>query len=125
MSVAWLPPYCRDDELAAEFEQAAPDPSTGWIFYADQNLTIPLSRHETAMLADGNDATVWMTEQWHAVHCIYYWRKLWRMSTGKTPGNIVEPYFNDADHINHCGDVFLKRVAMEEDPTRIQVRFIT
>ncbi|KAK5994892.1 hypothetical protein PT974_03279 [Cladobotryum mycophilum] len=45
LSASWLPPYCRDEPLTAEFERAA-----HWQYFADENGTVPLTRTDVAEL---------------------------------------------------------------------------
>ncbi|CAK43888.1 hypothetical protein M747DRAFT_356016 [Aspergillus niger ATCC 13496] len=52
LSAAWLPPYCRDDELTAQFERAGPGPNGTWNFFYDENGTIPISKAEIATLGE-------------------------------------------------------------------------
>ncbi|RKU41152.1 hypothetical protein DL546_002646 [Coniochaeta pulveracea] len=57
LSVSWLPPQCRDDALAEEFNHAVT---------ALADKAIP-------------EAQFWTSFGWHVAHCSFYWRKEYRM----------------------------------------------
>lgn len=44
LATAWLPSYCRDDELTAEFERAGPGPDGAWNYFADEAGKLPLNK---------------------------------------------------------------------------------
>ncbi|OJJ73131.1 hypothetical protein ASPBRDRAFT_53362 [Aspergillus brasiliensis CBS 101740] len=104
LAMAWLPPHCRDDELAAEFNTVGDGPNGTWIYYSDSERTIPMDVSEVAALADEPTALVHMSVQWHTLHCIFYWRKQYR---ARFNGKIVEPRSDSEHHIKHCGHIFL------------------
>ncbi|GKZ37819.1 hypothetical protein AbraIFM66950_009608 [Aspergillus brasiliensis] len=104
LAMAWLPPHCRDDELAAEFNTVGDGPNGTWIYYSDSERTIPMDVSEVAALADEPTALVHMSVQWHTLHCIFYWRKQYR---ARFNGKIVEPRSDSEHHIKHCGQIFL------------------
>ncbi|GKZ16867.1 hypothetical protein AbraIFM66951_006360 [Aspergillus brasiliensis] len=106
LAAAWLPPHCRDDELTAEFERAGPNPDGSWTYYADDYHTVPMAIEEVAALADNQSARVQMTRDWHVVHCLFYWRKMFRVR--EMEGVIVEPSFDHEEHIKHCIGVVLE-----------------
>ncbi|KAI2961720.1 hypothetical protein CBS147322_358 [Aspergillus niger] len=106
LAAAWLPPHCRDDELTAEFERAGPNPDGSWTYYADDYHTVPMAIEEVAALADNQSARVQMTRDWHVVHCLFYWRKMFRVR--ELEGVIVEPSFDHEEHIKHCIGVVLE-----------------
>ncbi|GLA73171.1 hypothetical protein AtubIFM55763_004075 [Aspergillus tubingensis] len=106
LAAAWLPPHCRDDELTAEFERAGPNPDGSWTYYADDYHTVPMAIEEVAALADNQSARVQMTRDWHVVHCLFYWRKMFRVRD--LEGVIVEPSFDHEEHIKHCIGVVLE-----------------
>lgn len=61
---------------------------------------------EVAALADNQSARVQMTRDWHVVHCLFYWRKMFRVRD--LEGVIVEPSFDHEEHIKHCIGVVLE-----------------
>lgn len=107
LAAAWLPPHCRDDALTAEFERSGDGPNGEWQYWADTKHTQLLTLDEVAALADQPGAKFHMSNHWHAVHCIFYWRKEHRASLSGGH-KIVEPRSDNEGHIKHCGDIFLK-----------------
>ncbi|KAI1406923.1 hypothetical protein F5Y13DRAFT_207170 [Hypoxylon sp. FL1857] len=99
LSTAWLPPYCRDDELTAEFDEAGPGPQGEWGYFADEEGTIPLNRTEVAALGE-TDGSFWASHDWHVVHCLFYWQKYHRM---RDTGVVMEERFDSLRHVKHCG----------------------
>ncbi|KAB8076443.1 hypothetical protein BDV29DRAFT_189381 [Aspergillus leporis] len=79
LAVAWLPSYCRDEELTAEFERSGPGPNGSWTYFADDHHTIPMTIEEVAAFAGNQSAKVMMMREWHVVHCLFYWRKHFRV----------------------------------------------
>ena len=100
LAAAWLPEHCRDDEITAQFEAEGPDGA--WGYYADADMTIPLTVDEVSLLADNKSATFWMSARWHMVHCKYYWLKMWK---AQFTGITIEPRNNHEGHIRHCAEV--------------------
>ncbi|ETS82905.1 hypothetical protein PFICI_04781 [Pestalotiopsis fici W106-1] len=98
LSTAWLPPYCRDDELTAEFDRSGPGPDGSWGYFADEAGTIPLSADEVAALGE-TGGSFWASRDWHVVHCLYYWRKYARM---RHTGAVMEARFDNEAHVEHC-----------------------
>ncbi|KAF7592074.1 hypothetical protein BBP40_000740 [Aspergillus hancockii] len=107
LAAAWLPTYCRDEELTTEFEKAGPGPNGSWTYFADDYHKIPMTIEEVAALADNQSAKVMMTREWHVVHCLFYWRKQFRVRLREAEGGIVEPSFDSEEHITHCVMVIL------------------
>lgn len=106
MASAWLPPQCRDDALAADFESAGPGPNGTWSYFADMEMAVEMSPEQVAALA-GTEKVYYTTWEWHVVHCLFYWRKLHRTQTAK--GLTIEPRFNSDAHIHHCAKLILTR----------------
>ncbi|KAI1110466.1 hypothetical protein F5Y14DRAFT_465633 [Nemania sp. NC0429] len=98
LSTAWLPPYCRDDELTEEFSQAGPGANGSWEYFADANGTILLSLHEVGLLGEIG-GTFWVSRDWHIAHCLFYWQKYFRM---RTTNVVMEKRFDSLHHILHC-----------------------
>ncbi|KAF1736524.1 hypothetical protein CRV24_002130 [Beauveria bassiana] len=103
LSSAWLPARCIDEELSREFEMAGPGPSGRWSYWKDINLTEELSVSELGDYADVSGFEYHTTQEWHFVHCIFYWRKQYRSRYNHI---WVEPRYNSEHHINHCTGVF-------------------
>jgi hypothetical protein len=103
LAAAWLPEHCRDDELTAEFERSGDGPNGTWQYWADTKHTQPMSLEEVGALADHPDQLFHMDNEWHVIHCIFYWRKEHR---ARFNGKIVEPRSDNEGHIKHCGHIF-------------------
>jgi hypothetical protein len=105
LSMAWLPEHCRDDELTAEFDIAGDGPNGTWLYFADTEHTELVDAAAVAAMGDDPSARVHMDKTWHRVHCVYYWRKLFRT---RFNGKIIEPRSDTEGHVKHCGMVFEK-----------------
>lgn len=104
MATAWLPPYCRDDELTAEFEASGPGINGSWPYFADANGTTPISKAQIAALGDG-EQIFWSSRDWHVAHCLFYWEKYVRM---RDTGAVMERRFDRIAHTRHCRRLALK-----------------
>ncbi|KAK2591372.1 hypothetical protein QQS21_010932 [Conoideocrella luteorostrata] len=98
MSSAWLPDHCRDAELEAEFDASGTNEDGTWNYFADGNMTEPLTRNQVREMA-GTNGRYYTSWEWHVVHCLFYWRKLHR---AQFSGVTMEPRFNTDGHIHHC-----------------------
>ncbi|KAL7904149.1 hypothetical protein GGI35DRAFT_464020 [Trichoderma velutinum] len=98
LATAWLPPYCRDDELTVEFDKAGPGPDGAWAYFADEKGKFLLNRSEVAALGDIG-GSFWASRDWHIVHCLFYWQKYHRMRDTKI---IMEERFDSLHHVKHC-----------------------
>ncbi|PYH94053.1 hypothetical protein BO71DRAFT_484097 [Aspergillus ellipticus CBS 707.79] len=103
LSAAWLPPYCRDDELTAQFERAGPGPNGTWNFFYDENGTMPIPKAEIAALGEAG-GSFWASEEWHAAHCLFYWQKYYRM---RETGVVIEARFDSLHHVKHCTQLIM------------------
>lgn len=72
MGAAWLPDYCRDDDLTSTFARAGTEPDGSWPYYADANGTQRVSVEGIAAMGRGN---FYATRYWHVAHCLFYWEK--------------------------------------------------
>jgi hypothetical protein len=72
MGAAWLPDYCRDDDLTSTFARAGTEPDGSWPYYADANGTQRVSVDGIAAMGRGN---FYATRYWHVAHCLFYWEK--------------------------------------------------
>ncbi|TDZ68462.1 hypothetical protein CTRI78_v002110 [Colletotrichum trifolii] len=130
LAAAWLPPHCRSAALTAEFESLGPNPPDAagntWGYWHDLNQTRAMTLAEVSELPEaarhGRHARFFATHEWHLVHCVFYWRKMWesaRCARGE-PGAlcgggggggvlVVERRYDTLMHINHCQTMFLMR----------------
>lgn len=104
LAAAWLPPYCRDEELTAKFEISGPGPDGQWLYYADEQGTIPLNKAQLAALGEVG-GSFWALRDWHVAHCLFYWQKYTRM---RDTGVIMEQRFDHIEHVRHCQHLALK-----------------
>ncbi|KAK2010443.1 hypothetical protein LZ32DRAFT_660430 [Colletotrichum eremochloae] len=127
LAAAWLPPHCRSPGLTAEFESLGPNEpdATGntWGYWHDKNQTHPMTLSEVSQLPEaarrGQHARFFSTHEWHVVHCVFYWRKMWEAarcargepgaSCGKDGVLVIEKRYDTLMHINHCMTMFLMR----------------
>lgn len=98
LATAWLPPFCRDDELTKEFDAAS-----DWEYYADKKGTKRLTRDEVAALGD-TQGVFWSTRQWHIAHCTFYWQKYRRI---RITGAVMEERYDRLEHVRHCSGLIL------------------
>ncbi|KAF2128708.1 hypothetical protein P153DRAFT_386821 [Dothidotthia symphoricarpi CBS 119687] len=105
MGASWLPKYCRDEELTAEFEQSGTEPDNTWPYYADANGTHRISIDEIAASGKGS---FYATRYWHVAHCLFYWEKYVRM---RQTGAVMEARFDSEKHTQHCRKLALKKNA--------------
>ncbi|KAI1809292.1 hypothetical protein GGS20DRAFT_572672 [Poronia punctata] len=103
LSIAWLPPECRDDALTEKFDHAGPGPGGSWGYYLDPNGTIPLSKDEIADLGP-KGGSFWASADWHIAHCAFYYQKYKRM--GQT-GVVMEARYDSLMHVEHCGKLII------------------
>ncbi|KAH8594160.1 hypothetical protein B0O99DRAFT_626050, partial [Bisporella sp. PMI_857] len=91
---AFVPKACYDAELEDEFLKLK-----DWRFYGDpygqQELSIERIR------LDGGTEPLFVTIEYHWVHCAYTWRKLHRSRIFGTP---IDDHIASYEHTIHCGD---------------------
>ncbi|KAF7575734.1 hypothetical protein A1F94_013744 [Pyrenophora tritici-repentis] len=105
LASAWLPEHCRDEGLTAEFDQAGPGPGGAWDYFADANGSVAINPTDVGYLSGAEPGTqYWTTNEWHIMHCVYYWLKQYR---SKDTGVVVEARYDNELHIRHCGKAFL------------------
>ncbi|KAH8799358.1 hypothetical protein F5884DRAFT_119822 [Xylogone sp. PMI_703] len=111
IATAWLPPRCIDFQLIDEFMAAG-----HWDFYTTRNGTTRYSNEPDVL--GSQTGLIWTTNRWHAVHCLYMWKKLNRA--------LVNGWSTDAEtvtqsHTGHCiktiEELFLDRTV---DPDKRQ-----
>ena len=90
---AWFPPACYDWELEERF-LAEQD----WRWYATRDLAADSELPRDAILR-GDIPEVFVTAQYHKMHCAYAFRKLFRAVLGVTLG---DNYLLTTGHMHHC-----------------------
>lgn len=89
---AWVPTACYDAELEAEFFDIKP-----WHWYADADGKQELSIE--SIRKDGGPNPIYVSVEYHWVHCSYTWRKLHRARMMQRP---IDTHIGDYDHTIHC-----------------------
>ncbi|KAF6826238.1 hypothetical protein CPLU01_09777 [Colletotrichum plurivorum] len=131
LAAAWLPPHCRSAALTAEFESLGPnepdESGNTWGYWHDRNQTRPMSLAEVSQLPEearqGHHARFFSTHQWHILHCVFYWRKMWESARcargvkgaacGEGGRLVVERRYDTLMHIEHCMTMFMKRDTLD------------
>ncbi|KAJ9606920.1 hypothetical protein H2200_008931 [Cladophialophora chaetospira] len=98
VAAAFLPPHCIDIELSTEFKNAGNGPNGTWNYYGSPDSLQTITPTEAAELA-GTHQLVWVTRQWHIMHCAYYWQKERKARAGKV---CLETRFASEGHVSHC-----------------------
>ncbi|KAK4223650.1 hypothetical protein QBC38DRAFT_516497 [Podospora fimiseda] len=106
LSSAWLPPYCRDAELTAEFERSGPGPNGEWTYYADPDGKHIISVEQVAALGGTAHPFFYASRRYHIAHCLFYWQKYWRM---RDTGVVMEEMYDSLRHAKHCGRLVLNK----------------
>ena len=98
ISFCWLSPRCYDAELSDEFERYQ-----NWEWFEDKNKTKRLGKSD--VLA-GAYPSLFVSWEYHIVHCVYAWKKLHRAMLGS--GNMaIDSYIGSFNHTKHCGSILL------------------
>ena len=115
ISSAWLPDWCRDDELAQEFLQSGDGPDGSWLMWADPERSRALSLEEVALLADNPEEGRWYaSHEWHVAHCMYNWKRQFRNRNGDVK---MEKSLFTYHHIKHCEQVIRSSVPLNATST--------
>ena len=127
IAAAWLPPHCRDEVLAAQFDATGPGADGAWTYYADEFGRTSISTEEIALLpANDSQDYFFTTHRWHVLHCSYYWRKMYRMVHAmEGAAKQIEHRFDTDGYIAHCEMIFLKRDALDSIATGSRVSLNT
>ncbi|KAH6724759.1 hypothetical protein BKA61DRAFT_665443 [Leptodontidium sp. MPI-SDFR-AT-0119] len=89
LASACLPPWCRDSELTHEFNHAGPGADGEWTFYKDTDGNETMTLDELGELGNHPGKPWFSTYEWHVLHCVYNWRKMFRACT---LGTTLEPF---------------------------------
>ncbi|KAH8598647.1 hypothetical protein B0O99DRAFT_615592 [Bisporella sp. PMI_857] len=91
---AWVPRECYDAELEEEFLKLR-----DWHWYADE-----AGRHEISkdiIKQNGGSNPIFVSIEYHWVHCAYTWKKLHRSRIRHTP---IDTHISKYEHTVHCAD---------------------
>lgn len=91
MSFVWTPPACHDKELLDDFLSLR-----NWTWYHDIKATQVADEH---LVHQGKFDHLYVTWEYHKVHCAYMWRKLHRAMMS---GSRVDGYIGNSNHTRHC-----------------------
>lgn len=103
VATAWLPPYCRDDALSAEFDRSGPGPGGAWGYFADEAATRPLGLGELGRRGEAG-GSFWAYLDWHVAHCAFYWQKYHRI---RDTGAVLELRYDRIEHVRHCSGLLM------------------
>lgn len=114
IAVDWLPEYCIDNDLVAEFDASGPDANGSWPYF--EPITMFGSENETDFVRIDNAEIdsfaregrgYYATREWHVLHCMFTWRKQFR---ARFQAEKVEPWNNHEGHIKHCSEYIISAV---------------
>jgi hypothetical protein len=94
VAMAWVPRACYDQELEEEFLQRR-----DWHFYADVEGQQELSKE--VIRETGGTNPLFMSYEFHWVHCAYTWKKLHRSRLRQKP---IDTHISNYYHTIHCAD---------------------
>jgi len=103
LEAAWLPDHCRDDELSREFSLLGHKADNTWHYWNDSEHTKELTLQEVSQHVG---SPVYITWEWHALHCLYSWRKSYR---SRVTGILSDPVHDTEEHSIHCGKILMDR----------------
>ncbi|KAH7323275.1 hypothetical protein B0I35DRAFT_407649 [Stachybotrys elegans] len=104
LSATWWPAACQDQSTAKEFEDwlRAPERVRPWPFFYDKEGTRHIETLEEMSEMAGKD--IWTTQEFHAGHCILWWKRLHKSMEGRIATNI---WAGEYHHTAHCTSVLL------------------
>jgi hypothetical protein len=91
---AFVPNACFDAELEDEFLKLK-----DWHFYGDENAQQELSIESIKL--NGGTEPMFVSVEYHWIHCTYTWRKLHRSRVFGTP---IDDHIGNYSHTAHCGE---------------------
>ncbi|KIX03841.1 uncharacterized protein Z518_07394 [Rhinocladiella mackenziei CBS 650.93] len=110
MSFSWLPPACYDEALAIEFAGLR-----GWQYFRDENRTTGIPRKEVAL---GQYDLLYVSTEYHVLHCTYMWRKMHRAVLKAAP---IDGYIGEYNHTKHCEEVLVGERTKDLNSTALMV----
>jgi hypothetical protein len=114
LSFSWLPSQCYDSELTSQFLQRY-----NWTWYRsktpEDSSTSQASPVSQTVALLGNETELYVSDEYHIVHCIYMWKKLHRgivvEREGLEPGSAsvawIDSYIGNFGHTDHCASYLL------------------
>lgn len=114
MSFSWLPASCYDADLTAEFLSLK-----DWEWFTDSDGS-PASRD--TVLEGGYDE-LFVSWEYHLLHCTYAWRKMHRALLDGRP---MDDYIAKYTHTTHCEHMLLAQwIERNRTNTIIQTKFVS
>ena len=118
MSFCWLHPDCFDAELTESFLT-----SQAWSWYSDRDPTTGIAANEIPrdVAESANYDRLYVSWQYHLVHCVFMWKKLHRAISSTSP---IDSYIGNLHHTNHCSDNLLRQdLGFNLTNTAIEVKY--
>jgi hypothetical protein len=109
MSWSWMPPACEDVQLSNEYLQLRE-----WEWFADKNMTQPVSRDE---VEQGIVKHVWTSREWEEVQCVYNLRKVHRAARAGRP---IDGFAGHKEYSEYCADLLVETARAREEGTEFQ-----
>ncbi|KIX97946.1 uncharacterized protein Z520_06024 [Fonsecaea multimorphosa CBS 102226] len=97
------------------FDRLGPGPDGKWIYYngsSADKYTVEISLQEIELRSEDPEATFYVSWDWHVLHCMFYWKKMWRADL---TGTTLEGRYDNEGHINHCAQALLKKGGRETE----------
>lgn len=122
MSFSWLPSACYDAELTAQFLSLRP-----WQWYdsvdgtaANMSASAAVSQAEVLL---GEHDYLYVSWQYHELHCTYMWRKMHRAMLGIAE---IDAYIGNYHHTAHCEEILTRKgmAGGEKGLTVIRRKFV-
>jgi hypothetical protein len=113
MSFTWSHPACFDAELQDDFLARR-----NWTWSLDSKGEKPATWEDVKA---GNHLQLYVTWEYHLVHCTYMWKKMHRAVSARRP---LDSYIMNPMHTHHCEEMLLDRkVGLNEKNTIIKTKF--
>lgn len=97
---AWVPTACYNEELEREFLGLK-----GWQWFRDEEGQSEISVEE--IRETGGPDPIYVSLEYHWIHCSYTWKKLHRAKTLQTT---LDTHIGSYEHTVHCADGLVARI---------------
>jgi hypothetical protein len=98
MSFSWLPSPCYDSQLSEQFLTLK-----NWQWFNSPNMTEDAKVEKEEVLKGEHDY-LWVSWEYHKLHCTYMWRKMHR---AVLRGGFVDQYIGNYEHTEHCEEILM------------------
>jgi hypothetical protein len=116
MSFTWLPEQCFDEPLMEDFLG-----QRNWTWHLDGHGQ---QQADEAAVRKGTHSELYVSWEYHLMHCTYMWRKLHRAVLQDLDS--LDGYIGNLAHTEHCGEMLLggfKTAPSQETNTMIYTKF--